>query len=178
MNINIYRKPHHLISTSNHNIPPLTQTRKSCNSFYFYIKPQRGRIPQQGTSGCNSFYFYIKPQHHQLSQIIHISCNSFYFYIKPQLIPIDNEEGTVVIHSISTSNHNLNDWVTPIIESCNSFYFYIKPQLSRDTTAYTRGCNSFYFYIKPQHYSNVCKWYRGCNSFYFYIKPQHRWLMR
>ena len=39
----------------------------SCNSFYFYIKPQL--IPNliDNSNGCNSFYFYIKPQQQVLS---------------------------------------------------------------------------------------------------------------
>ena len=35
-----------------------------------------------------------------------ISCNSFYFYIKPQLLECFLAQLLVVIHSISTSNHN------------------------------------------------------------------------
>ena len=34
----------------------------SCNSFYFYIKPQPRATPFGTPMRCNSFYFYIKPQ--------------------------------------------------------------------------------------------------------------------
>ena len=58
--------------------------------------------------GCNSFYFYIKPQHVIDDGVEFVSCNSFYFYIKPQH-SVDVYTGqSVVIHSISTSNHNLS----------------------------------------------------------------------
>ena len=35
------------------------------------------------------------------------NCNSFYFYIKPQLTGYGLVSCGIVIHSISTSNHNL-----------------------------------------------------------------------
>ena len=75
----------HSISTSNHNLPlaPI-QASISCNSFYFYIKPQL----------CCCFLTFAK------------CCNSFYFYIKPQLCSVTLLVVVVVIHSISTSNHN------------------------------------------------------------------------
>ena len=78
----------------------------SCNSFYFYIKPQQ--IGGNGTLflGCNSFYFYIKPQHFDIMAVKGVSCNSFYFYIKPQPGVCASCHPSVVIHSISTSNHN------------------------------------------------------------------------
>ena len=56
--------------------------------------------------GCNSFYFYIKPQLLLYLVAIFLSCNSFYFYIKPQPFPPLSSHLHVVIHSISTSNHN------------------------------------------------------------------------
>ena len=57
-------------------------------------------------ASCNSFYFYIKPQRIPLHLIPDVRCNSFYFYIKPQPMNSAGEIHTVVIHSISTSNHN------------------------------------------------------------------------
>ena len=55
---------------------------------------------------CNSFYFYIKPQLLIDELLSNLRCNSFYFYIKPQPIRVDLSGLGVVIHSISTSNHN------------------------------------------------------------------------
>ena len=81
----------------------------SCNSFYFYIKPQRFRIPESRLESCNSFYFYIKPQLSATYTFTPGSCNSFYFYIKPQPKLQSARYVLVVIHSISTSNHNLGD---------------------------------------------------------------------
>ena len=121
---------------------------------------------------CNSFYFYIKPQLIEVLSVTHSSCNSFYFYIKPQhSIEVANDS-TVVIHSISTSNHNISVIRLFITVSCNSFYFYIKPQHSYRKGYYSRCCNSFYFYIKPQLLGLFSRKPRSCNSFYFYIKPQ------
>ena len=57
-------------------------------------------------TSCNSFYFYIKPQHHHVDVFPFWCCNSFYFYIKPQPITKPFDSDAVVIHSISTSNHN------------------------------------------------------------------------
>ena len=77
-----------------------------CNSFYFYIKPQHEIAPKLPYEGCNSFYFYIKPQLLTLVAKWNVGCNSFYFYIKPQHLGKDEKGEAVVIHSISTSNHN------------------------------------------------------------------------
>ena len=99
-------------------------------------------------------------------------CNSSYFYIKPQLIKIFGNNKKVVIHPISTSNHNFWCWSKRVREvvihpistsnhilvvmlrvsqpSCNSSYFYIKPQLTVFMTIGIVSCNSSYFYIKPQ----------------------------
>ena len=77
---------------------------------------------------CNSFYFYIKPQRKVQISVYSMRCNSFYFYIKPQHNRIYADRFVVVIHSISTSNHNI-DSVESFDICCNSFYFYIKPQL-------------------------------------------------
>ena len=57
---------------------------------------------------CNSFYFYIKPQHKAQFIAFCACCNSFYFYIKPQPLYICPYIVVAVIHSISTSNHNHN----------------------------------------------------------------------
>ena len=80
--------------------------RRSCNSFYFYIKPQPSFRLKAFVSGCNSFYFYIKPQPSIVLGLISFGCNSFYFYIKPQRITLGEYIILAVIHSISTSNHN------------------------------------------------------------------------
>ena len=76
-------------------------------SFNLYIKPQPGGLLPEPVAGCNSFYFYIKPQHVPDGVALHDRCNSFYFYIKPQPLISKYSCIVVVIHSISTSNHNL-----------------------------------------------------------------------
>ena len=65
-------------------------------------------IDSESVVCCNSFYFYIKPQLLKILEEMDQSCNSFYFYIKPQPSGIFRRKYQVVIHSISTSNHNLS----------------------------------------------------------------------
>ena len=50
------------------------------------------------------------------SLVIPIDCNSFYFYIKPQLDTSSIGDATIVIHSISTSNHNSTNVGDDMIE--------------------------------------------------------------
>ena len=64
---------------------------------------------------CNSFNFYIKPQLVSLFLPPDWGCNSFNFYIKPQLHMIEFVRIGVVIHSISTSNHNMSSYLRIII---------------------------------------------------------------
>ena len=55
---------------------------------------------------CSSFQFYIKPQPGGKTSDEPRSCSSFQFYIKPQQPSYTDENGVVVPHSNSTSNHN------------------------------------------------------------------------
>ena len=77
-----------------------------CNSFHFYIKPQQCIGHCGSELGCNSFHFYIKPQLLNRNSANAPGCNSFHFYIKPQQEGDGGYGVEVVIHSISTSNHN------------------------------------------------------------------------
>ena len=102
----------HSISTSNHNNTRMGHSLMRCNSFYFYIKPQRGLGIVALLLSCNSFYFYIKPQQPGYascygSAVIH-SISTSNHNDKPDLLLYDN----AVIHSISTSNHNAS--ATPV----------------------------------------------------------------
>ena len=121
-------------------------------------------------------------------------CNSFYFYIKPQLFHIPLLSVIVVIHSISTSNHNLlfsfvacGSVVIHSISTSNHnhlnkmqiLFLVVIHSIStsnhnavHDANFPTQCCNSFYFYIKPQLGSRGRVRKSRCNSFYFYIKPQ------
>ena len=63
-------------------------------------------IQQLALYGCNSFHFYIKPQLLEVVLDDLVRCNSFHFYIKPQLTGNRLGLSAVVIHFISTSNHN------------------------------------------------------------------------
>ena len=77
-----------------------------CNSFRFYIKPQLCLSVVFARLRCNSFRFYIKPQLPVAALVSAYSCNSFRFYIKPQLQLSIQIVMKVVIHFVSTSNHN------------------------------------------------------------------------
>ena len=54
----------------------------------------------------HSLLFYIKSQHDDAVCTVHLRYYSFYFYIKPQLGIAVLVHFLIVIHSISTSNHN------------------------------------------------------------------------
>ena len=124
--------------------------------------------------GCNSFYFYIKPQLNGGAAgakpvVIHSISTSNHNQLLLFLLVFQ-----VVIHSISTSNHNCAVFFACCRQRCNSFYFYIKPQPYVDLSDWQKSCNSFYFYIKPQPIRRQIEGRNCCNSFYFYIKPQLR----
>ena len=85
----------------------MTRPSMSCNSFYFYIKPQPSQAYKPDPSRCNSFYFYIKPQlsdKYRLAVNVVIHSISTSNHNVPDVLP---PEPRVVIHSISTSNHNM-----------------------------------------------------------------------
>ena len=86
--------------------PPLTQSLKCCNSSYFYIKPQPWAWTYVIHRGCNSSNFYIKPQRksnplNMSAVVIHLISTSNHNLMNLQILSI-----CVVIHLISTSNHN------------------------------------------------------------------------
>ena len=124
-----------------------------CNSFYFYIKPQRTRFHFLPIIGCNSFYFYIKPQRHTLLQfsravVIHSISTSNHNELRGWRF-----SRVVVIHSISTSNHNSMAAFLPTLSVVIHSISTSNHNTYRNDMLPCRGCNSFYFYIKPQHIS-------------------------
>ena len=146
--------------------------RFGCNSFYFYIKPQLSSRSSNKRWCCNSFYFYIKPQHLERYNLnTHVVIHSI-STSNHNVCRSDFQRQHVVIHSISTSNHNPCGQCEECRRGCNSFYFYIKPQHTNGNANSTNCCNSFYFYIKPQPSHSSKLLIMCCNSFYFYIKPQ------
>ena len=66
---------------------------QSCNSSFFYIKPQHPVLDYDFSDSCNSSFFYIKPQQIGGSVEFNQSCNSSFFYIKPQLSEVDEVFG-------------------------------------------------------------------------------------
>ena len=96
----------HSISTSNHNSELTTETLRTLYFILFLHQTTTDGCKELLPLCCNSFYFYIKPQLPIAMRLLPTRCNSFYFYIKPQLKPILIDNPYVVIHSISTSNHN------------------------------------------------------------------------
>ena len=54
----------------------------------------------------HSLLFYIKSQHDDAVYTVHLRYYSFNLYIKPQLPCLAHGRPPIVIHSISTSNHN------------------------------------------------------------------------
>ena len=63
-----------------------------------------------GIHGCNSFYFYIKPQLYALFGFVFMVVIHSISTSNHNNCPIVNASLVVVIHSISTSNHNKQDY--------------------------------------------------------------------
>ena len=119
----------HPLSTSNHNIIGVVAVTESCIASSFYIKPQHRPSARAHPPRCIASSFYIKPQHVVVRSGGYAGCIASSFYIKPQLVACDHIEGIgciassfyikpqppsgkvpqhlVVLHPLSTSNHNL-----------------------------------------------------------------------
>ena len=142
-----------------------------CIASSFYIKPQHFRYVTVPSGGCIASSFYIKPQ-----PLLPISpappgCIASSFYIKPQQFQPDAMFQIVVLHPLSTSNHNVfglknnNKQVVlhPLSTSnhnkkpaCYSaLWLYCILFLHQTTTEKAKlnmrtGCIASSFYIKPQ----------------------------
>ena len=82
------------------------QTWRRCIASSFYIKPQHRACRKNYASGCIASSFYIKPQQRSLNIIFFIGCIASSFYIKPQPHVTLAQLTQVVLHPLSTSNHN------------------------------------------------------------------------
>ena len=98
----------HPLSTSNHNLTSSAPCRApSCIASSFYIKPQRVDTVSRGRRSCIASSFYIKPQQTTRNNLI----------IKVVLHPLSTSNHNsslgvaagklVVLHPLSTSNHNI-----------------------------------------------------------------------
>ena len=126
---------------------------RSCILFHFYIKPQRadGNNDQIAvvsysisTSNHNNWGFYLIchklyliPFLHQTTTRIKISqndlrCILFHFYIKPQQVAKSTRSSEVVSYSISTSNHNVCEFIQP------KQPLYLIPFLHQTTTRHSQ----------------------------------------
>ena len=99
---------------------------------------------------CIASSFYIKPQllRNQLvfsSVVLHPLSTSNHNYPSAT-----SRETGVVLHPLSTSNHNLELRTISIRYCCIASSFYIKPQPPRRLAPRRLGCIASSFYIKPQ----------------------------
>ena len=93
-----YIKPQHISRRGPHGV--------GCIASSFYIKPQQRSYIQWVGACCIASSFYIKPQLSATADSMRPSCIASSFYIKPQL-KLDNIfKSMVVLHPLSTSNHN------------------------------------------------------------------------
>ena len=81
-------------------------TDQRCIASSFYIKPQRRRAAHRRVPRCIASSFYIKPQLEILEKLRNYGCIASSFYIKPQRQGDQNDRLSVVLHPLSTSNHN------------------------------------------------------------------------
>ena len=100
---------------------------------------------------CIASSFYIKPQRSPLQYNGLQSCIASSFYIKPQPMVRHQATRTVVLHPLSTSNHNC-------MRSCLSMHrLYCILFLHQTTTdirqwLLLKRCIASSFYIKPQRF--------------------------
>ena len=148
-----------------------SEDRRSCISFYSYIKPQRSLFQK-----CYSCVVYRS-----------IPTSNRNLYLR------SSRNSKVVYRSIPTSNRNMRNRqerlrrlyivlflhqtatlrvATAKLSCCISFYSYIKPQRRRPFHCTLSCCISFYSYIKPQLLFDFVHQILSCISFYSYIKPQ------
>ena len=122
-------------------------------------------------ASCIASSFYIKPQLTDFETWRDDSCIASSFYIKPQLFPLVRIVGCVVLHPLSTSNHNwtgvkhtnislycilfLHQTTTLEVDGNPLLELYCILFLHQTTTSFTSstrfcGCIASSFYIKPQ----------------------------
>ena len=77
-----------------------------CIASSFYIKPQPSVSVIMERSRCIAYSFYIKPQPRGQVFFRERSCIASSFYIKPQQMRYLMSRTVVVLHPLSTSNHN------------------------------------------------------------------------
>ena len=77
-----------------------------CIASSFYIKPQPSVSVIMERSRCIASSFYIKPQPRGQVFFRERSCIASSFYIKPQQMRYLMSRTVVVLHPLSTSNHN------------------------------------------------------------------------
>ena len=84
-----------------------TASREGCIASSFYIKPQLKYIVSLTAHSCIASSFYIKPQLRVFAKLLRTGCIASSFYIKPQPNERRLYQASVVLHPLSTSNHNL-----------------------------------------------------------------------
>ena len=183
----------HPLSTSNHNGNVYAYLWYLLYCILFLHQTTTTAAPVPSASSCIASSFYIKPQQAHATLVADVSCIASSFYIKPQQIHEDYDGFVVVLHPLSTSNHNfsrvdtfnfllycilfLHQTTTKpaailICFSCIASSFYIKPQPAICSSVTFISCIASSFYIKPQPSKKRMPPRPGCIASSFYIKPQ------
>ena len=96
--------------------PSRRPTSWGCIASSFYIKPQPQPSRRPTSWGCIASSFYIKPQQSTKTGNSPSRCIASSFYIKPQLLRFVAGFFAVVLHPLSTSNHNSKEHITRSIQ--------------------------------------------------------------
>ena len=122
---------------------------------------------------CIASSFYIKPQPAMRGCPAMRSCIASSFYIKPQLLETAKARAAVVLHPLSTSNHNIPP-ATPFHKRLYCILFLHQTTTMSLLNLDDARCIASSFYIKPQHRDFTRYSVRCCIASSFYIKPQPR----
>ena len=159
------------IPTSNHNVLLLVAGGVVLYIVLFLHQTTTACTASRKRRSCISYYSYIKPQQRFQSFISSLSCISYYSYIKPQRTADELDINSVVYRTIPTSNHN---WYKSQLTKRELYIVLFLHQTTTQSTGFNLSvcCISYYSYIKPQRRSSTIVKAYCCISYYSYIKPQ------
>ena len=102
----------HPLSTSNHNTSLHGDGFLSLYCILFLHQTTTKAVRYVHHHSCIASSFYIKPQRQRLPVAVGSGCIASSFYIKPQQTTSSNFIVKVVLHPLSTSNHNVHIYIS------------------------------------------------------------------
>ena len=150
---------------------PQLRYRPRCIASSFYIKPQPICPHEQFCYSCIASSFYIKPQLHCHRQYQSYGCIASSFYIKPQLPVWATSFFKVVLHPLSTSNHNKSD----VSQAGTGVVLHPLSTSNHNTSLHGDGFLSLYCILFLHQTTTKAVRYvhhHSCIASSFYIKPQ------